>query len=118
VTFDHWEKVSRMVVKAVADAANRQEHAETEAAKPSASAKPAEGEIPQTISRSEKRAQEIWKKARDEAAGGGDDERSGERAAYEALKQEYEKKGDHWVKKGSDRATPARRGHGRSGRDA
>jgi hypothetical protein len=103
VTFEHWEKVARMVVKAVADASSRQQKSEErDAAKTPPSEQPAEDDIPQTILRSDKRAQEIWKKARDRAASGSDEERSGERAAYGALKEEYEKKGDHWVKKETD----------------
>jgi hypothetical protein len=100
VTFQHWERVSRTVVKAVADAASSPKESEKRETTQAASREqPAEEDIPQTILRSDKRAQEIWTKARDEAASDGGEERTGARAAYEALKQEYEKQGDHWVKK-------------------
>ncbi|GAB2529495.1 ChaB family protein [Paramicrobacterium agarici] len=60
---------------------------------------PASEEMPDTIKRSPKHAQEIWSKAHDSAV---DEYGEGERAhrtAYAALKHEYEKVGDHWEKK-------------------
>lgn len=62
-------------------------------------------QIPQTVLRSDKRAQDIWKKAFDKAAGK-DGQGSGARqAAYDALKAQYEKKGDRWVKKEGRKAS-------------
>ncbi|MGE5526560.1 MAG: ChaB family protein [Rhodospirillaceae bacterium] len=56
-------------------------------------------EIPQTILRSDKHAQRLWKKAHDSAVKTyGEGERP-HRVAFAALKHEYEKKGDKWVRK-------------------
>jgi hypothetical protein len=55
--------------------------------------------MPQTIARSDKRAQTIWTRAYSRAAREQGEGRRAERAAYDALKQEYEKKGERWVKK-------------------
>lgn len=60
---------------------------------------PASEEMPSTIQRSPKHAQEIWSAAHDSAVGSyGEGERA-HRTAYAALKHEYEKVGDHWEKK-------------------
>jgi cation transport regulator ChaB len=56
-------------------------------------------EIPQTIQRSDKHAQEIWKKAHDSAVETYGEGGRAHRVAYAALKHQYEKKGDKWVKK-------------------
>lgn len=62
---------------------------------------PASEEMPDTIKRSPKHAQEIWSKAHDSAVDEyGEGERS-HRTAFAALKHEYEKVGDHWEKKDS-----------------
>jgi len=56
-------------------------------------------DTPSTILRSEKHAQHLWTKARDSALKTyGDGERA-YRVAYAALKHEYEKRGDKWVRK-------------------
>jgi hypothetical protein len=55
--------------------------------------------MPQTVLRSDKRAQDIWKKAYDKAAGQDGQGSGAQKAAYDALKAGYEKKGDRWVKK-------------------
>ncbi len=55
--------------------------------------------IPSTIQRSDKHAQEIWKKAHTSAVKTYGESDSAYRVAYAALKHEYEKKGDKWVKK-------------------
>jgi ChaB protein len=57
--------------------------------------------MPQTVLRSDKRAQEIWKKAYDGAAGKDGQGSGAQKAAYDALKARYQKKGDRWVKKES-----------------
>ena len=56
--------------------------------------------IPQTILRSEKHAQHLWKKAHDSAVKTyGEGERA-HRVAFAALKHEYQKQGDRWINKG------------------
>lgn len=60
---------------------------------------PAREEMPSTIARSPKHAQEIWSAAHDSAVEEyGEGERS-HRTAFAALKHQYEKVGDHWEKK-------------------
>src|SRR5512143_2118015 len=56
-------------------------------------------EIPSTIMRSDKHAQDIWKKAHDSAVKTYGEGGSAHRVAYAALKHVYEKKGNKWVKK-------------------
>ncbi len=57
-------------------------------------------ELPSTIQRSDKHAQDIWRKAHDSAVKTyGEGRGAPYRVAYAALKHEYEKKGDKWVKK-------------------
>ena len=56
-------------------------------------------DIPKTILHSDQHAQDIWRKAHEKAAREGSENGHARRAAYEALKQTYEKKGDRWVKK-------------------
>jgi cation transport regulator ChaB len=55
--------------------------------------------IPSTVLRSDKHAQEIWKKAHDSAVETYGEGGRAHRVAYAALKREYEKKGDRWVRK-------------------
>lgn len=60
---------------------------------------PASEEMPSTIERSPKHAQEIWSKAHDSAVESyGEGERA-HRTAFSALKHQYEKVGDHWEEK-------------------
>lgn len=56
-------------------------------------------EIPKTILRSDKHAQEIWAKTHDSAVGTYGEGGRAHRVAYAALKHQYEKKGDRWVRK-------------------
>jgi hypothetical protein len=59
------------------------------------------GELPGTLKRSSKEAQETFTKARDSAVrtyGEGD---QADRAAYAEFKRKFEKRGDHWVPKRS-----------------
>lgn len=58
-----------------------------------------ETEIPSTIRRSDEHAQHIWKKAHDSAVGTYGEGGRAHRVAYAALKHEYEKRGDKWVRK-------------------
>ncbi len=55
--------------------------------------------LPSTIQRSDKHAQQIFKKARASAKKTYGEGASEYRVAYAALKHEYKKQGDHWVKK-------------------
>ncbi|GAA3338428.1 ChaB family protein [Curtobacterium pusillum] len=79
---------------------------------------PAKDEIPSTLQRSPKHAQEIFTKALDsanESYGPGERAR---RTAYAAVKHEYEKVGDHWEKKASagpsDSGAAGSRGSGKT----
>lgn len=56
-------------------------------------------EIPGTILRSEKHAQHIWVKAHDNALRTYGEGGRANRVAYAALKHQYEKRGDKWVRK-------------------
>ncbi len=55
--------------------------------------------VPKTILRSDKHVQHIWQKAHDSAIETYGEGARAYRVAYAALKHEYEKKGDKWVKK-------------------
>jgi cation transport regulator ChaB len=60
---------------------------------------PARDELPSTLRRSPKKAQETWSKAHDSAVQEyGEGERA-HRTAYGALKHTHEKVGDHWEPK-------------------
>lgn len=60
---------------------------------------PARKEMPSTVRRSSKKAQDTWAKAHDSAAETyGEGERA-HRTAFSALKHSYEKVGDHWEPK-------------------
>lgn len=56
-------------------------------------------EIPRTILRSDKHAQRLWKKAHDSAVKTYGEGARPHRVAFAALKHEYEKQGDKWVRK-------------------
>lgn len=63
------------------------------------SGEPIQGELPSTLRKSSKKAQETFAKAHDNAAKEyGEGERA-YRVAYSALKRTFEKRGDHWVPK-------------------
>jgi hypothetical protein len=60
---------------------------------------PAEEELPATLKRSPKKAQETWSKTHDSAVETyGEGERA-HRTAFSSLKHSYEKVGDHWEPK-------------------
>ena len=62
---------------------------------------PAKKDMPSTVQRSGKKAQETWGKTHDSAAEQyGDGERA-HRTAFASLKHTHEKVGDHWEQKGS-----------------
>ncbi|MGW0196784.1 ChaB family protein [Nonomuraea sp. NPDC003201] len=71
---------------------------------------PAVEELPSTIKRSPKRAQNTWIKAHDNAVKEYGEGRRAHMTAFAALKRSFEKVGDHWEpKKGpSDKATMTR----------
>lgn len=83
--------------------------------------KPVAQELPSTLRRSPREAQETFAKAHDSAADTyGEGERA-HRVAYSALKHKFEKRGDHWEPKGrkgpSDpraKNPQSRRGRGKS----
>ncbi|WP_329079445.1 MULTISPECIES: ChaB family protein [unclassified Streptosporangium] len=79
---------------------------------------PAREEIPTTLRRSPKKAQETWIKAHDSAVETyGEGERA-HRTAFAALKHSFEKVGDHWEpksRKGPSDARAARGGPGGGG---
>lgn len=58
-----------------------------------------EEDLPGTIKRSPKKAQETYSKALDSAHEQYDSEESAHRTAYSALKHSFEKVGDHWEPK-------------------
>lgn len=84
---------------------------------------PAKKEMPSTLKRSPKKAQETWVKSHDSAVETyGEGERA-HRTAFSALKHSFEKEGDHWEpkqKKGpsdpraEQKAGAARAGKGKS----
>jgi cation transport regulator ChaB len=56
-------------------------------------------EIPSTIERSDKHAQEIWKKTHDSAVETYGEGRRAHQVAFASLKHSYQKTGDHWERK-------------------
>ncbi|GAA2877638.1 ChaB family protein [Streptosporangium fragile] len=69
---------------------------------------PAREELPSTLQRSPKKAQETWIKAHDSAVETyGEGERA-HRTAFAALKHSFEKVGDHWEPKGRKGPSDAR----------
>ncbi len=83
---------------------------------------PGKEELPSTLRRSDRKAQETWVKAHDSAVGQyGEGERA-HRVAYGALKHTHEKVGDHWEPKEGGRRGPSdeqsRRPRGTGGESA
>jgi cation transport regulator ChaB len=56
-------------------------------------------ELPRTLKRSDKHAQEIWLKTHDSAVETYGEGRRAHMTAYASLKHSYEKRGDRWVPK-------------------
>lgn len=82
---------------------------------------PVRSELPGTLQRSSRQAQETFARAHDGAVQTYGEGQRAHRVAYAALKRTFEKKGDHWVKKDASgpsdprAANPrARENHGRS----
>jgi cation transport regulator ChaB len=63
------------------------------------SGQPRAEELPGTLRRSPKKAQETFAKAHDSAMGTYDDEERAHRVAFSAVKYTFEKVGDHWEPK-------------------
>ena len=61
---------------------------------------PAKQELPSTLQRSPKKAQETWSKAHDSAVKEYGEGQRAHRTAFAALKHSFEKVGDHWEAKG------------------
>ena len=61
---------------------------------------PAKEELPSTLQRSPKKAQETWSKAHDSAVQEYGEGQRAHRTAFAALKHSFEKIGDHWEPKG------------------
>ena len=81
--------------------------------------KPVTKELPGTLQRSAKKAQETFAKAHDSAAKTYGEGQRAHRTAYAALKRGFEKRGDRWVAKvrkgpSDPRAKSARRDRGRT----
>lgn len=75
---------------------------------------PGTHDMPSTVERSPKHAQQIWVTAHDSALKEYGHGRRAQQTAYAALKREYEKVGDHWEEKG--RRGPSDAGAARRGR--
>ncbi|WP_406314253.1 ChaB family protein [Streptosporangium sp. NBC_01639] len=61
---------------------------------------PARQELPSTLQRSPKKAQDTWSKAHDSAVKTYGEGQRAHRTAFAALKHSFEKIGDHWEPKG------------------
>ncbi|MER6574899.1 ChaB family protein [Nonomuraea sp. NPDC001023] len=83
---------------------------------------PAVDELPSTIKRSPKKAQNTWIKAHDSAVKEYGEGRRAHMTAFAALKHSFEKVGDHWEPKGqkgpSDKGATDRSGRTDEGVDA
>jgi len=64
-------------------------------------------ELPSTLQRSEKHAQQTFAKAHDAAAGQYGDPARAHQVAFAALKHSYEKVGDHWERKEGGKRGPS-----------
>lgn len=145
---EYWTRVSHLVLSEVAGAlqgasksekSGKAEKQEPESKAEQHGPKPEEQELkgkameptsdspmPQTIARSDERVQSIWKKVHDRAATDQNGNGSADRAAYDELRQHYEKKGDRWVKKSNgarsdpkdEAKAPTRRGSTGASRNA
>ena len=74
---------------------------------------PASEELPSTLERSPEHAQALWSKTHDSAVKEyGEGERA-HRTAFAALKNEYEKVGDHWERKAKNGPSDTKAAEGR-----
>lgn len=58
-----------------------------------------DGELPGTLRRSSKEAQQAFAQARDSAVSTHGEGDEAQRVAYRTLKKTFEKRGDHWIAK-------------------
>jgi len=75
----------------------------------------AAGELPGTLRRSPEDAQEAFRRAREDAVRAYGEGDQADRAAYAALKENFEKCGDHWIARGQRANWPE--AAGRAARD-
>lgn len=94
-----WKQALTTLLKASQQPADEKPASKTRSQSSSNGHESGHDKIPQTVLRSDKRAQDIWKKAYDRAAGKDGQGSGAQKAAYDALKEQYEKKGDRWIKK-------------------
>jgi len=80
------------------------------------SGQPRKSELPSTIARSDKHAQETFAKAHDAAVDQYGEGRRAHQTAYSALKHSYEKVGDHWERKSEKGPSDAHAAEGRGSR--
>ncbi|MBT1003599.1 ChaB family protein [Paenarthrobacter sp. DKR-5] len=73
-----------------------------------------QNELPGTLQRSDRKAQETFAKAHDAAAAEYSDEERAHRVAYSALKHTHEKVGDRWEKKDKPGPSDSRAAGGRN----
>ena len=77
------------------------------------SGSPLQGELPSTLQRSDKKAQDTFAKTYDSAMEEYGDAERAARTAYAALKHTHEKVGDHWEEKEGKGPSDARAAEGR-----
>ena len=79
---------------------------------------PGRAELPETIARSPRKAQDTWVRAHDSAVETYGEGRRAHQTAFAALKHSFEKVGDHWEPKGekgpSDPGAALPRGKGKT----
>jgi cation transport regulator ChaB len=76
---------------------------------------PARKELPSTLRRSPRDAQETWIRTHDSAVQTYGEGQRAHRVAYASLKHEYEKVGDHWERKAGGSKGPSDRQAAKSG---
>jgi cation transport regulator ChaB len=79
---------------------------------------PGRKELPSTLERSPKKAQETWVKAHDSAVETYGEGQRAHRTAFSAVKHSFEKVGDHWEPKGGGKKGPSDRQAARGGAPA
>jgi hypothetical protein len=77
---------------------------------------PARQEMPSTLRRSPRKAQETWAKTHDSAVGEYGEGEQAHRTAYASLKHSFEKVGDHWEPKERKGPSDAQAARGRNAR--
>lgn len=68
--------------------------------------------MPATIARSDRHAQSLWRRTRASAIKTYGEGARASRVAFSALKHEYEKQGDHWVRKAENGPSDAQAARG------